>query len=225
MYLHYVLDLWVDLWRKKNANGDVIVVRYADDFVMGFQHRDEAERFLQLLGERLGKFGLDLHPDKTRLVAFGRHARTGFLQRGIGKPGTFTFLGFTHLCGANSKGYFTVYRRTSGKRMRAKLHAIKRQLSLKMHDPIPEVGRWLKRVVDGYYRYHSVPGNLRRMRLFRNRLCRLWLQTLRRRSQRRRPTWEQLVPIFNRWLPEARVLHPYPSVRFDARIRGRSRMR
>ncbi len=225
IYLHYVFDLWIDAWRKAHVDGDVLVVRYADDFVMGFQNRSDAEQFLELLRERLAKFGLELHPDKTRLIEFGRHARTAYKRRGNGRPETFTFLGFTHFCGQNSKGYFTVYRRTSAKRMTAKLQAVKRQLSLQMHDPIPDVGKWLKRVVTGYYRYHAVPGNLRRMRLFRNRLCRLWLKVLRRRSQRRKPTWEQLVPLFERWLPDARVLHPYPSVRFDARIQGRSRMR
>jgi group II intron reverse transcriptase/maturase len=225
VYLHYVLDLWVEVWRKKIARGDVIIVRYADDLVAGFQHQADAERFLRDLQERLAKFGLEIHPEKTRLIEFGRFAASDRRKRGQGKPETFTFLGFTHYCGRNSKGHFVVWRRTAAKRLRAKLLAIKQELRRRMHEPIVLVGAWLKRVVEGYYRYHAVPGNLAVLGRFRERLCRYWRRILRRRSQRRKPDWKQLGPIFDRWLPRPRTLHPYPDVRFDARIRGRSRMR
>jgi hypothetical protein len=203
----------------------MIIVRYADDLVAGFQHQADAERFLRDFQERLAKFGLELHPEKTRLIAFGRFAASDCRKRGKGKPETFAFLGFTHYCGTNSKGHFVVWRRTLVKRMRAKLHAIKQELRRKMHEPVADVGAWLKRVVDGYYRYHAVPGNLAVLGRFRERLCRYWRHVLRRRSQRRKPDWEQLRPIFDRWIPRPRTLHPYPDKRFDARIQGRSRMR
>lgn len=225
VYLHYVFDLWAEAWRKKIACGDVIIVRYADDLVAGFQHRADAERFLRDFQERLAKFGLELHPEKTRLIEFGRFAASDRRKRGEGKPETFTFLGFTHYCGRNSKGYFVVWRRTAAKRLRARLLAIKQELRRRMHEPIVLVGAWLKRVVEGYYRYHAVPGNLAVLGRFRERICRCWRRVLRRRSQRKKPNWEQLRPIFDRWLPRPRTLHPYPDVRFDARIRERSRMR
>src|SRR5579863_2765412 len=225
VYLHYVFDLWAEKWREKVAHGDVIIVRYADDLVAGFQHQADAERFLGDFQERLAKFGLEIHPEKTRLIAFGRFAASDCRKRGKGKPETFAFLGFTHYCGTNSKGHFVVWRRTLVKRMRAKLHAIKQELRRKMHEPVADVGAWLKRVVDGYYRYHAVPGNLAVLGRFRERLCRYWRHVLRRRSQRRKPDWEQLRPIFDRWIPRPRTLHPYPDKRFDARIQGRSRMR
>jgi len=158
VYLHYVFDLWAEVWREKVAQGDVIIVRYADDLVAGFQHQADAERFLRDFQERLAKFGLEIQPEKTRLIAFGRFAASDCRKRGKGKPETFAFLGFTHYCGTNSKGHFVVWRRTLAKRMRAKLHAIKQELRRKMHEPVAEVGAWLKRVVDGYYRYHAVPG-------------------------------------------------------------------
>ena len=225
VYLHYVIDLWVEVWREKVARGDIIIVRYADDLVVGFQHQTEAERFLKEFQERLAKFGLEVHPDKTRLIEFGRFATSNRRARGAGKPETFTFLGFTHYCGRSPKGHFVVWRRTAVKRMKAKLQAIKLELRRKMHEPMAQVGAWLKRVVDGYYRYHAVPGNLSTLSRFQWRLCCYWRHILRCRSQRRKPTWEQLRPIFERWIPPPRTLHPYPDVRFDARIRGRSRMR
>ena len=225
VYLHYVFDLWAEKWREKVARGDVIIVRYADDLVAGFQHQADAERFLRDFRERLAKFGLEIHPEKTRLIAFGRFAASDCRKRGKGKPETFAFLGFTHYCGRNSKGHFVVWRRTVAKRMRAKLHAIKQELRRKMHEPVAVVGAWLKRVADGYYRYHAVPGNLAVLGRFRERLCRYWRHVLRRRSQRRKPDWEPLRPIFDRWIPRPRTLHPYPDKRFDARIQGRSRMR
>src|SRR6266852_4774397 len=225
VYLHYVFDLWGEVWREKVAQGDMIVVRYADDLVAGFQHQTDAERFLCDFVGRLAKFGLEIHPEKTRLIEFGRFAASDRQKRGKGKPETFTFLGFTHYCGRNPKGHFVVWRRTATKRMRARLQAIKQELRRKMHESVAQVGAWLKRVVDGYYRYHAVPGNLSVLGRFRERLCRYWRRILRRRSQRRKPDWEQLRPIFDRWLPRPRTLHPYPDVRFDARIQGRSRMR
>lgn len=215
-YLHYVFDLWAEAWREKVAKGDMIVVRYADDLVAGFQHRAEAERFLKEFRERLAKFGLEIHPEKTRLIEFGRFAAVNREQRGAGKPETFTFLGFTHYCGKSPKGHFVVGRRTAAKRMRAKLQAIKQELRRNMHEPVSAVGQWLERVVEGYYRYHAVPGNIATLGTFRERLCELWRQALRRRSQRRRPGWDRLRPIFERWIPRPRVLHPYPDVRFDA---------
>jgi RNA-directed DNA polymerase len=217
VYLHYVFDLWAEVWREKVARGDMLVVRYADDLVVGFEHRADAERFLEQFQKRLAKFGLEVHPEKTRLIEFGRFAQVNRKRRGAGKAETFTFLGFTHYCGTNSKGYFVVWRRTAAKRMRAKLQAIKQELRRKMHEPVGVVGEWLKRVVTGYYRYHAVPGNTLVLGRFRDRLCRLWRQALRRRSQRRRPGWDRLRPLFERWIPRPHVLHPYPDVRFDAR--------
>ena len=225
MYLHYAFDLWADNWREKKARGDMIIVRYADDLVVGFQHESDARRFLKEFQERLAKFGLEVHLEKTRLIEFGRAAWTQRKRQGQGKLNTFTFLGFTHYCGENSKGYFQVWRETAGKRMTAKLQQIKQELRRRMHDPLPDVGKWLKQVVQGYYRYHAVPGNLRRLSLLRERVRRMWRHVLRRRSQTSRLPWERLDKIFDRWIPVPRTLHPYPSVRFDARIQGRSRMR
>src|ERR1700732_1691708 len=216
VYLHYVFDLWIEAWRQKVAAGDVIVVRYADDLVVGFENRTEAERFLEAFRERLAKFGLELHPEKTRLIEFGRFAAQDREKRGVGKPETFTFLGFTHHCGKRrSDGSFIVWRKTAKKRMVAKLHALKAELRLRMHEPVADVGAWLRKVVHGYYRYHAVPGNIDRLSVFGQRLRRLWWLILRRRSQRR-AAWDQFLPIFTQWLPAPRVLHPYPIVRFLA---------
>jgi Reverse transcriptase (RNA-dependent DNA polymerase) len=217
VYLHYLFDLWADVWRKKVAKGDVIVVRYADDLVVGFQHRTEAERFLKEFRERLAKFGLELHSDKTRLIEFGRFAARDRKARGEGKPETFTFLGFTHYCGQRHKsGTFTVWRITAKKRMVAKLKAIKVELQRRMHDRMAEVGAWLRKVVLGYYQYHAVPGNTTQLRIFKLRVCRLWQSVLVRRSQRAQMRWERLTPVLNRWIPPPRVLHPYPDARFYA---------
>jgi RNA-directed DNA polymerase len=217
VYLHYVFDLWVEVWRKKLARGDVIAVRYADDLVVGFQNRTDAERFLSEFRERLVRFGLELHPDKTRLVEFGRFAVRNRKQRGEGKPQTFTFLGFTHYCGnLTSSGAFNVWRMTAKKRMVAKLKAIKAELQRQRHHRTAEVGAWLRRVVQGYYQYHAVPGNTGQLRVFRRRVCRLWRSVLVRRSQRAQVGWARLNPLLNRWIPQPRVLHPYPDKRFDA---------
>jgi RNA-directed DNA polymerase len=217
IYLHYVFDLWVEAWRKKCASGHVIVVRYVDDTVMGFEHREEAERFLRDLGERMRKFGLELHPDKTRLIEFGRHAERNRKQRGEKKPESFDFLGFTHLCGKTSKqGHFMVLRKTAGKRMRAKLRQIKQQLLARKHDPVQQTGEWLRSVVQGYFNYHAVPGNGRSMGKFREQVARYWRLALRRRSQKSRMTWDRFRPLAQRWIPVQRVLHPFPRERFDA---------
>jgi RNA-directed DNA polymerase len=217
VYLHYVFDLWIEAWRKKVAHGDVIVVRYADDLVVGFESRAEAEVFLNSFKERLAKFGLELNAEKTRLIEFGRFAAPNREQRGEGKPETFTFLGFTHYCGKRrGNGAFIVWRKTAKKRMIAKLRAIKAELRYRMHQPVALVGAWLRKVVVGYYQYHAVPGNLDRLRIFGQRLRRLWRLVLSRRSQCGMLPWDRLTPIFSRWIPIARVLHPYPMERFIA---------
>jgi RNA-directed DNA polymerase len=214
IYLHYVFDQWVGVWRKRVAKGEVIVVRYADDLVLGFEHREDAELFLQNFGERLAKFGLELHPDKTRLIEFGRYAAANREKRGVGKPDTFDFLGFTHYCGFK-KGRFIVWRKTAGKRMRAKLQQLKQELRRRMHEPLAQVGEWLGRVQRGYYQYHAVPGNGATLGRFRDRLFWLWWKIVGRRSERRM-RWERYCSIFDRWIPYPRIVHPYPSVRFDA---------
>jgi len=218
VYLHYAFDLWVDAWRKTVAHGDVIVVRYADDLVVGFQHRAEAERFLTEFRDRLAKFGLELHAEKTRLIQFGRFAALNRKERGQGKPETFTFLGFTHFCGTRrSDGSFIVWRKTAKKRMVAKLQALKAELRRRMHEPLARVGEWVQTVLTGYYQYHAIPGNLAQLSLFRHRLRRLWRTVLRRRSQRGWVNWHRLGPLLDRWTPSPRVLHPYPEQRFAAR--------
>lgn len=217
VYLHYVFDLWIEAWRKKVARGDIIVVRYADDLVVGFESRAEAERFLEEFRERLAKFGLELHPDKTRLIQFGRFAALNRRQQGRGKPETFTFLGFTHYCGKRRKdGAFIVWRETAKKRLVAKLHAIKVELKRRRHAPIALVGEWLWKVTSGYYQYHAVPGNLPRLYLFRRRLRWMWWRALSRCGQRHRVPLARLDRLVERWLPIPRVLHPYPMQRFDA---------
>jgi len=217
IYLHYVFDLWVEAWRKKVARGDVIVVRYADDLVVGFQHKDEAERFLREFAERLAKFGLELHPEKTRLIEFGRFARVNRQERGEGKPESFAFLGFTHSCGINSNGHFTIRRQTVRKRLEAKLQQVKQELRRRMHEPVARVGEWLGRVLRGFYQYHAVPGNQRALGRFRQRLRQYWQHVLQRRSQRGRVSLVRMNRLLLRWFPQPCVLHPYPSVRFDAR--------
>jgi group II intron reverse transcriptase/maturase len=217
VYLHYAFDLWADVWRRKVAKGDVIIVRYADDLALGFQLRADAMRFLEEFKERLVKFGLELHPEKTRLIEFGRYAAKDRQQRGAGKPETFNFLGFTHFCGRRHKtDTFTVWRITAKQRMVAKLKVIKAELHRRMHDRPSDVGAWLRKVVNGYYQYHAVPGNLRQLSTFRQRINRLWYQALARRSQRARRRWETRTPLFERWIPRPKVLHPYPQVRFYA---------
>jgi hypothetical protein len=216
IYLHYVFDRWVQRWRKKHARGDVIVVRYADDTVLGFQAQAEADRFLEDLRERLGKFGLELHPDKTRRIEFGRYAELSRKRRGEGKPETFDFLGFTHISGKNRRGYFAVKRHTIRRRLRKKLQELQPQLRQRRHDPPARTGKWLRSVVQGYFHYHAVPGNLDSLQTFRYRLTRLWATQLRRRSQRHRLDWDWMRKLAARWLPVPRVLHPWPALRFAA---------
>jgi group II intron reverse transcriptase/maturase len=215
IYLHYVLDLWVEQWRKRHAHGDVKIVRYADDFVMGFEHKAEAAQFLADLRERFTKFNLTLHPQKTRLIEFGRHAATNRKRRGEGKPETFGFLGFTHICDVTrARGKFIVLRQTIRKRMGAKLQEIKEELRDRMHDPIPQTGKWLRAVIGGYYRYHAVPRNLPAMNSFYRRTAQLWNAALNRRSHKADIGWKQMYKIVDRWLPSPKVMHPYPEHRF-----------
>ena len=216
VYLHYVLDLWAGWWRKHHARGDVIIVRWADDFIVGFEYRDDAERFLAGLRDRFAKFGLELHPDKTRLIEFGRHAARNRAARGEPKPETFDFLGFTHICARSKSGRFWVKRITISKRMRAKLAAVKDQLRRGMHLPIPVQGRWLASVVRGHMAYYAVPGNTKAVAAFRDQTARHWRHALQRRSQKSRITWTRMSRIKTRWLPPARVMHPFPEVRFAA---------
>jgi len=217
IYLHYVFDLWANVWRKKYAHGDMVVVRYADDSVLGFQHRTELDRFLEDFRERLKKFGLELHPDKTRRIEFGRFAEQNRERRGEGKPETFDFLGFTHISGKDRNGNFTVRRKTICKRMRAKLQEVKQQLRTRMHDPVTQTGEWLQSVVHGYFNYHAVPGNLDSLKVFRERVTPLWRRSLLRRSQRHRLNWERMHRLAARWLPQPRIVHPWPRQRFAAR--------
>jgi RNA-directed DNA polymerase len=214
VFLHYVFDLWANQWRNRHACGSVIMVRYADDFVVGFQNRGDAERFLRELRKRFERFGLQLHPDKTRLIEFGRYAEERREKRGEGRPETFDFLGFTHCCGKTRKGMFTIKRQSIAKRMRAKLQEIKMQLKRRMHEAVGEVGRWLRSVVQGWFNYHAVPGNFGRLAAFSTQVQRLWRQALRRRSQKGRQwTWDRFRRLARRWLPTPKILHRYPDER------------
>ena len=213
IYLHYVFDLWAEQWRGRHARGDVIIVRYCDDFVVGFQYQDEAERFWVELRERFHRFNLELHPEKTRLIEFGRFAVERRERRGEGKPETFDFLGFTHMCGKTRKGKFTVRRKTVASRLRRKLHEVKQTLRKRMCLPIPSQGTWLRAVLLGYYRYFAVPRNSSLLRVFREGILRSWCRTLRRRSQRHRITWRRMYALAQQWLPQPRILHPYPAQR------------
>jgi group II intron reverse transcriptase/maturase len=225
VYLHYVFDLWVRQWRRKQARGDVVVVRFADDFVVGFQHRNEAERFLAELRERFTPFGLELHPDKTRLLRFGRFAAPSRRASGQGKPQTFNFLGFTHCCGKTRKGGFTVLRLTMRKRWQAKLREVKAELRRRMHMPVREQGAYVRAVVLGHVRYYGVPMNGATISAFRTAIGRLWWRVLRRRSQGNHLPWHRMARHIARWLPPTRICHPYPLVRFGVITQGKSRMR
>jgi len=225
VYLHYVFDLWADQWRRRNARGDVILVRFADDYVAGFEHREDAERFLADLRGRFAEFGLELHPEKTRLIEFGRFAAQNRERRGLWKPETFVFLGFTHICARTRSGRFKLKRITSRKRMQAKLREVTTEMRRRMHLPIPEQGVWLASVLRGHYRYYAVPDNSEALSAFRERVVWHWRRALRRRSQRSRMSWDRMRRLVARWLPTPRVLHPWPNVRFDARTQGRSPVR
>ena len=209
IYLHYALDLWVRAWSRKWATGAMVVVRYADDVVLGFQRKADAERMYQELGERMGKFGLELHPDKTRLLEFGPFAQDNRKRRGQGKPETFNFLGLTHICGKTRAGRFTVLRQTMRKRLQAKLGEVKTELRRRLHDRVAAVGKWLRAVVEGHLRYYAVPTNYAALALFRSQIERLWRRALSRRSQH--PVrWDRARRICNHWLPKPRICHPYP---------------
>jgi group II intron reverse transcriptase/maturase len=218
VYLHYVLDQWTDQWRHK-AQGDVIIVRYADDAVIGFQHEREAQKFLSDLREQLGQYGLELNEEKTRLIRFGRFARQNREERGEGKPESFTFLGFQHICAENSLGRFEIRRITDGERRRKKLLDIRQKLHRKMHDPVERTGGYLRRVLNGYYQYHAIPGNIPVLKRFRQQVARQWFHVLEQRSQRR-PTWEKLGKLFDHWLPVPQVVHEFPDARFHASRRA-----
>jgi hypothetical protein len=214
IYLHYALDQWVQHWRKQPGRGTVIVVRYAGDSVVGFETGHVARKFLGELRERLAKFGLALHPDKTRLFEFGRFASDRRRRRGQKRPETFDFLGFTHCCGTDRQGKFQVIRVTSKKRMRATLTAIRETLHRRRHEPVPVIGAWLTRVLSGYFEYHAVPTNLKRLEGFRTEVCRAWRHALLRRSQRHRLNWERFNRLTRKYVPPCRVRHPYPEERF-----------
>jgi len=225
VYLHYVFDLWVKRWRNRQAAGDVIVVRFCDDVVVGFQYQQDAEGFLEALRNRFRKFNLELHEDKTRLIEFGRFAVQNRKRQGKGKPETFDFLGFTHICGKTRKGKFVVLRYTIAKRMRAKLLELKGELRRRLHWPVPVVGKWLRVVLLGHYRYFGVPGNIRKIGAFKYHLSLLWFRTLRRRSQRHRLIWERMSRLINRWLPRPRICHTYPDLSLYVKTRGKSPVR
>jgi len=225
LYLHYVFDLWIQRGREKQARGDVVVTRFADDFVVGFEHRHEAERFLAELRERFARFGLELHPDKTRLIPFGRKTDRDWRHRGGSKPGTFNFLGFTHSCGKTRKGGFTVLRHTMRKRVQTKLKELSQELRRRMHLPIPEQGAYLRAVVQGHVRYFGVPNNGSSIGLFRRAVGWLWWRVLKRRTQAHHLPWRRMERYIQRWLPPARICHPWPLVRFAVTTQGKSRMR
>jgi len=214
IYLHYCYDLWAQQWRKRNARGNMIVVRYADDLVAGFEHESEAKAFLNELRARFEAFDLEVHPDKTRLIEFGRYAATRRKNRGLGKPETFTFLGFVHICGKSRNGGFLLWRKSRRDRMHAKLQAIKTDLRRKMHETLSAQGRWLRAVVMGYYNYHAVPTNSASLAAFRQHVLILWYRTLRRRSQKDRTSLETVGKVADKWLPLPRILHPWPNQRF-----------
>jgi hypothetical protein len=225
LYMHYVFDLWVQRWRRTTARGDVVIVRYLDDFIVGFELRTDAELFLSALRARLGQFGLRLHPDKTRLLEFGRYAAQNRQERGQGKPETFQFLGFIHSCGRTGKGEFVVHRHTAGDRLRAKLSEVKAELRQRRHDPIPKVGQYLAAVVRGHCQYYGMPGNWRAIGRFRDEVSRLWHHALSRRSQTGSVRWDRMNRLIERWIPRARVVHPSTSLLFAVMTQGRSPVR
>jgi group II intron reverse transcriptase/maturase len=224
LYLHYVFDVWFRQWATRQR-GDVIAVRFADDFIVGFQHREDADRFLTELRDRFATFGLELHPDKTRVVSFGRQAWAARRAGRGQKPGTFDFLGFTHISGTSRRGRYTLQRKTVRKRRQAKLREVATELRLRMHDPIPQQGAYLRSVLAGHFRYYGVPGNGAQLGAFRHRVIWLWRHSLRRRSQTHRMTWERVLRYVDRWIPPVRLHHPWPDQRYDVITQGKSRMR
>jgi RNA-directed DNA polymerase len=214
---YYVFDLWANRWRQREATGDTIILRYADDTVVGFEHEADAHRFLKEMRARLEAFALSLHPDKTRLIEFGRHAAARRKRRGLGRPETFNFLGFTMICGKSRKGKFLLWRKSRRDRLQAKLTAVAEELRRRRHQPIPHQGRWLRQVVTGWNAYHAVPTNIRALQTFRDCITKLWLRSLRRRGQRDRMTWERIKRLTDDYLPKPRILHPWPEQRFAVR--------
>ncbi|QCO00030.1 group II intron reverse transcriptase/maturase (plasmid) [Azospirillum argentinense] len=214
IYLHYVLDLWAERWRRREATGDMIIVRYADDLVVGFEHGTDAHRFLDAMRVRFEEFALSLHPDKTRLIEFGRFVADRRAKRGLGRPETFNFLGFTFICGKSFRGHFLILRRLRRDRVRAKLQEIKEELRQRRHQLIPDQGRWLAQVVSGFFAYHAVPTNFDALGLFRRCVTVLWKQSPQRRSQRADLTWGRIRRLADDWLPTPKILHPWPNVRF-----------
>jgi RNA-directed DNA polymerase len=217
IYLHYAFDLWAQQWRQRHAQGDVILVRYADDIVAGFEHQAEAERFLAGMRERMAGFGLTLHPQKTRLIEFGRQVAANRRARGLGKPETFNFLGFTHICGRSRRGSFQLKRKSRSDRMRATVRAVKEALRRRMHEPIEEQGRWLGQVVRGFFAYHAIPTNSAALHAFRYHITDVWRRTLRWRSQKDATTWARMTVLQDLWLPKPRITHPWPNQRFAVR--------
>ena len=214
VYLHYVFDLWAARWRRREATGDMIIVRYADDIVVGFEKEADARHFWEAMRARLAAFALSLHPDKTRLIEFGRFAAVSRDQRGLGKPETFNFLGFTFICGKSRQGHFQLKRKSRRDRMRATLRAVKDELRQRLHQPIPEQGRWLRQVVTGFFAYHAVPTNSAALGAFRYHVTCLWRRSLRRRSQKDGSTWQRVARLADDWLPKPKILHPWPHQRF-----------
>lgn len=217
VYLHYVFDLWAQQWRKRHAHGGMIIVRFADDTVLGFEYESDAKRFLVEMRKRSEAFSLSLHPEKTRLIRFGRYAALNRKERGQGKPATFNFLGFTMICGQKRTGGFQLLRRTRRDRMQATILRVKKDLQRRRHQPIPEQGRWLGQVVRGFYAYHAVPTNYPALVVFRVRIAQLWKRVLMQQSQRARRTWKQMPRLLDTWLPRPRILHPWPERRFDVK--------
>jgi RNA-directed DNA polymerase len=214
IYLHYVLDLWAERWRRREATGDMIIVRYADDFIVGFEHEADARRFLEAMRQRLEEYTLSLHPEKTRLIEFGRYAAENRQRRGLGKPETFKFLGFTFICGKSRRGKFLIKRKSRGDRMRIKLQAVKQELRRRMHRPIATQGKWLRQVVRGYFNYHAVPTNRHSLVAFRDEIARNWRRMLSRRSQKGIITWDKMRSLAAEWLPPPLIHHPWPNQRF-----------
>jgi RNA-directed DNA polymerase len=214
VYLHYGFDLWAERWRRREATGDMIIVRYADDIVVGFEREIDARRFWDAMRERLQEFSLSLQPEKTRLIEFGRHAARRRAQRGLGKPETFNFLGLTFICGKSRQGNFLIKRKTRRDRMRGKLQDIKKEMRRRMHQSIPEQGKWLRQVVTGYFNYHAVPTNRRALVAFRTEITKGWRWILKRRSQKGDLTWDRIKKLADDWLPTPRILHPWPNQRF-----------
>jgi group II intron reverse transcriptase/maturase len=225
IYLYYVFDLWAQQWRQRHCQGDVRLIRYVDDIVVGFEKRYEAEQFQKALQQRFAKFGLELHSEKTVLIEFGRFAKERRRERGLGKPKSFNFLGFTHISGESRRGRFQVERRTIAQRFRAKLAEVKVELRRRMHLPVPVQGAWLRSVVLGHYQYYGVPHNAKVLQRFRKEVAKMWQRSLSRRSHKGYVTWDRMKRYVDKWLPVARIYHPHPDERFGVTTQGKSPVR